>query len=156
VVPWGGTIVDHCDALRAWSVLKAAKVDVSIESVTDILCPGMVRRNGYILVVSSTDLAIATRVLNANGFPTSSSDIDRIVSLRNTSSRNKIARLLPHPPYLQILLPQRFLQLHRPLPRLRFGIVLDVETHLARKGEGDGLRHVEDAQHVQENRTLPV
>jgi hypothetical protein len=50
------------------SVLNAAKVDVSLEHVTDILCPGAVRREGYLLVVSSTDRVRAIRVLKAEGF----------------------------------------------------------------------------------------
>jgi hypothetical protein len=66
--PLAGTIVEQRDAQRAESVLKAAKVDISVEPVSDILCPGMVRRNGYILVVSSTDRARAIRVLKMNGF----------------------------------------------------------------------------------------
>jgi hypothetical protein len=66
--PIGGTIVDYGDAQRAESVLKAAKVDVSIECVTDIMCPGTVRRDGYILVVPSIDRARAIRVLKENGF----------------------------------------------------------------------------------------
>jgi hypothetical protein len=66
--PVGGTFVDHWDAQRAESVLKAANVDVSLEPVTDILCPGAVRRHGYMLVVSSTDRARAIRVLKEQGF----------------------------------------------------------------------------------------
>lgn len=66
--PIGGTFVDHCDAQRAESVLKAAKVEVSIERVTDIICPGMVRRDGYMLFVSSTDRIRAIRVLKERGF----------------------------------------------------------------------------------------
>jgi hypothetical protein len=66
--PIGGTFVDHCDAQRAESVLKAAKIDVSIEAVTDILCPGAVHRDGYILVVPSGDRARAIRVLKEKGF----------------------------------------------------------------------------------------
>jgi len=49
-------------------VLKAAKVEVSIERVTDTICPGMVRRDGYLLFVPSTDRGRAIRVLKENGF----------------------------------------------------------------------------------------
>lgn len=66
--PVGATFTDSRDAQRAESVLRAAKVDVSLEPVTDILCPGMVRRDGHILVVLNTDRARAIRVLEANGF----------------------------------------------------------------------------------------
>jgi hypothetical protein len=66
--PIGGTFVDHSDAQRAESVLKAAKVDVPIERVTDILCPGAVRRDGYMLFVQSIDRARAIRVLKEKGF----------------------------------------------------------------------------------------
>jgi len=66
--PIGGTFVDHSDAQRAENVLRAAKVDVSIERVTDILCPGAVRRDGYMLFVPSIDRAKAIRVLKEKGF----------------------------------------------------------------------------------------
>jgi len=66
--PIAGTFVDHRDVQRAETVLKAAKVEVSIERVTDIMCPGTVRRDGYILVIPNTDRARAIRVLKANGF----------------------------------------------------------------------------------------
>jgi len=66
--PIGGTIVDHRAAQRAESVLIAAKVEVSVERVTDIMFPGTVRRDGYILVVPSIDRARAIRVLIENGF----------------------------------------------------------------------------------------
>jgi hypothetical protein len=66
--PIGGTFVDREEAQRAESVLTAARIDVSIEQVTDILCPGAARREGYILVVSSTDRARAIRLLKEKGF----------------------------------------------------------------------------------------
>ena len=66
--PIGRTFIDHRDAQRAESVLKAAKVEVSIERVTDIMCPGTVRRDGYALFVPSTDQVKAIRVLKENGF----------------------------------------------------------------------------------------
>jgi hypothetical protein len=66
--PLGGTFLDLRDAQRAESVLKAAKIEVSIERITDIMCPGTIRRNGYTLVVSNTDRAKAIRVLKENGF----------------------------------------------------------------------------------------
>jgi len=66
--PIGGTFVNHSEAQRAESVLRGAKIDVSVERVPDILCPGAVRRDGYALFVSSTDRARAIRVLNEKGF----------------------------------------------------------------------------------------
>jgi hypothetical protein len=66
--PIGGTIVDYRDARRAASLLKGAQVDVSIERVTDVMCPGVVHRNGYMLVVPGIDRAKAMRILKENGF----------------------------------------------------------------------------------------
>jgi hypothetical protein len=66
--PIGGTFVDLGEARRAESVLTAARVEVSLEPVTDILCPGAVHREGYLLFVPSGDRARATRILKETGF----------------------------------------------------------------------------------------
>lgn len=66
--PIGATFVKHSDAQRAESVLRAAKVDVSVGRVTDILCPGEIRRKGYMLFVLSSDRERAIRVLKEKGF----------------------------------------------------------------------------------------
>src|SRR5262249_56021165 len=57
---------------------------------------------------------------------------------------------------LQRVATQRLLQLQRPLPRLRLGVVLDVNLHLRRQRQGDRLGHVEVTQDVQEDRTAAV
>jgi hypothetical protein len=66
--PIGGTFFDHRNAQRAESALRAAKVAVSIERVTCLMCPGMVRRNGYTLIVPSSEHVRALRVLKESGF----------------------------------------------------------------------------------------
>jgi hypothetical protein len=48
--------------------LTAAGVEVSIEPVTDILCPRAVRRDGYLLFVPNGDRARAIRILKEKGF----------------------------------------------------------------------------------------
>ena len=49
-------------------MLKAANVEVSIEGVIEIVCPGTARRDSYILVVPSCDRVRAIRLLKENGF----------------------------------------------------------------------------------------
>ncbi len=65
--PVSGTIFDRKDAERAESALRAARIEVTLEKVTCVICPGMVRRGGFILRVSTTDRDRAIRVLKENG-----------------------------------------------------------------------------------------
>jgi hypothetical protein len=63
--PVAGTFFDRTSAERAAAVLRARKIRVEIEEATAFLCPGLVRKCGWMLFVASDDVRRANRLLKA-------------------------------------------------------------------------------------------
>ena len=55
------------EAEEAAKVLRVRKIKVKIEKVTELLCPGALRKNGWMLYVSKDDVRRATRILDEAG-----------------------------------------------------------------------------------------
>ena len=64
----GGTFFDPRDAERAAGVLRAKKIDIEIEEVSFLLCPGAVRKRGWVLVAPGDEARQAVRLLKEAGY----------------------------------------------------------------------------------------
>jgi len=62
----GVTFYDRTAGNRAAAVLQAKRLLVRVEEVQSLLCPGGIRKQGWVLHVPVGDLRLAERYLNQN------------------------------------------------------------------------------------------
>src|SRR5712692_3694602 len=75
---------------------------------------------------------------------------------RCNSTQPKYPLLFSRNLHVQMVAAKRLLEAERPIPGAGLLIVSDVQVYLTWQGEGDGLRRIQNAAHVEEYWALPM